>query len=194
MRIRDLAILRSAGAGMWGNALQSANASRAAGAQKYAGPAGRKDSELMKAYAQDVERLASEQGILLDDTEESLERVDLLLHKIAGDTVLTPRTPEEASQLWALAKIYGGYLGEVVIRNMSGPGSCSTIRMAAREWFSIARGQDVPVRQSLQPTDRGSVFQRLRPLPRAAGHHEPSQPVRNKSILSCSGAGVGFLG
>jgi len=96
---------------------------------------------LMKAYAQDVERLASEQRILLDDTEESLERVDLLLHKIAGDTVLTPRTPEEASQLWALAKIYGGYLGEVVIRNMSGPGSCSTIRMAAREWFSIARGQ-----------------------------------------------------
>ena len=104
MRIRDLAILRSAGAGMWGNALQSANASRAAGAQKYAGPAGRKDSELMKAYAQDVERLASEQGILLDDTEESLERVDLLLHKIAGDTVLTPKMPEEASQLWGVGQ------------------------------------------------------------------------------------------
>jgi len=43
MRIRDLAILRSAGAGMWGNALQSANASRAAGARQYAGPVGRKD-------------------------------------------------------------------------------------------------------------------------------------------------------
>ena len=77
-------------------------------------------SDVMKAYAQDAERLASEQGISLDYTEESLERVDLLLHKIAGDTVRTPRTPEEASQLWALAKIYGGYLGEVVIRNMGG--------------------------------------------------------------------------
>jgi len=77
-------------------------------------------SNVMKAYAQDAERLASEQGISLDYTEESLERVDLLLHKITGDTILTPRTPEEAAQLWALAKIYGGYLGEVVIRNMGG--------------------------------------------------------------------------
>jgi hypothetical protein len=77
-------------------------------------------SNVMKAYAQDAERLASEQGISLDYTEESLERVDLLLHKIASDTVLAPRTPEEASQLWALAKIYGGYLGEVVIRNIGG--------------------------------------------------------------------------
>jgi hypothetical protein len=77
-------------------------------------------SDVMKAYAQDAERLASEQGISLDYTEESLERVDLLLHKIAGDTVVTPRTPEEASQLWAFAKIYGGYLGEVVIRHMGG--------------------------------------------------------------------------
>ena len=77
-------------------------------------------SNVMKAYARDAERLALEQGISLDYTEESLERVDLLLRKIAGDTVLTLRTPEEASQLWALAKIYGGYLGEVVIRNMGG--------------------------------------------------------------------------
>src|SRR5262249_20642170 len=69
-------------------------------------------SNVMKAYAQDAERLASEQGISLDYTEESLERVDLLLHEITGDTILTPRTPEEAGQLWALAKIYGGYLGE----------------------------------------------------------------------------------
>jgi hypothetical protein len=77
-------------------------------------------SKVMKAYAQDAECLASEQGIALDYTEESLERVDLLLRKIASDTVLSLRTPEEASQLWALAKIYGGYLGEVVIRNMGG--------------------------------------------------------------------------
>jgi len=56
----------------------------------------------------------------LDYTEESLERVDILLHGIAGDAVLNPRTPEEESQLWALAKIYGGYLGEVVIRNIGG--------------------------------------------------------------------------
>lgn len=32
-------------------------------------------TNVMKAYAQDAERLASEQGISLDYTEESLERV-----------------------------------------------------------------------------------------------------------------------
>src|SRR5215467_9639191 len=75
-------------------------------------------SNVMKAYAQDAERLASEQGISLDYTEESLEHVDLLVHQIAVDNVLTARTPEEESQLWTLSKIYGGYLGEVVIRNL----------------------------------------------------------------------------
>ena len=77
-------------------------------------------SNVMKAYAQDAERLASEQGISLDYTEDSLERVDLLLHKISGHAVRAPKTSEEESQLWALAKIYGGYLGEVVIRNIGG--------------------------------------------------------------------------
>jgi hypothetical protein len=77
-------------------------------------------SDVMKAYAQDAERLASEQGISLDYTEESLEHVDLLVRQVAGDNVLTARTPEEESQLWTLSKIYGGYLGEVVLRNMGG--------------------------------------------------------------------------
>jgi len=77
-------------------------------------------SNVMKAYAQDAERLASEQGISLDYTEESLEHVALLVRQVAGDNVLTARTPEEESQLWTLSKTYGGYLGEVVIRNMGG--------------------------------------------------------------------------
>ena len=139
----------------------------------------------MKAYAQDVERLVSEQGILLDDTEESLERVDLLLHKIAGDTVLTPKMPEEASQLWGVGQD---------IRRISRRGRDSQHERAwelqhnpdgtARVVLILRGVKDVPVRQSLQPTDRGSVFQRLRPLPRAAGHHQPLQAVRIKSILS----------
>ena len=77
-------------------------------------------SNVMKAYAQDAERLASGQGISLDYTEESLEHVALLVRQVAGDNVLTARTPEEESQLWTLSKTYGGYLGEVVIRNMGG--------------------------------------------------------------------------
>jgi hypothetical protein len=74
----------------------------------------------MKAYAQDAERLALKEGVSLDYTEKSLESVDALLYQIAGDSVVPPKTPEVEEQLWTLAKVYGGYLGEVVIRNLGG--------------------------------------------------------------------------
>ena len=63
-----------------------------------------------------------------------------------------------------MAKIYGGYLGEVVIRNMSGPGSCSTIRMAPREWFSFCEGL------RMFPSDK--VYNRLTedPFSNVSGH------------------------
>jgi hypothetical protein len=53
----------------------------------------------MKAYAEDAERLASEQGISLDYTEEGLERIDLLLYQIAGDTVRGHATGSEQNPL-----------------------------------------------------------------------------------------------
>jgi hypothetical protein len=77
-------------------------------------------TDVMKAYAQDAERLAFKEGVSLDYTEKSLEDVDALLHQIAGDSVVPPKTPEEEEQLRTLAKVYGGYLGEVVIRNLGG--------------------------------------------------------------------------
>jgi hypothetical protein len=77
-------------------------------------------ADVMKAYAQDAEHLALKEGVSLDYTEKSLEGVDALLHRIAGDGVVPPKTPKEEEQLWTLAKVYGGYLGEVVIRNLGG--------------------------------------------------------------------------
>jgi hypothetical protein len=77
-------------------------------------------ADVMKAYAQDAERLALNEGVTLDYTEKSLEGVDAILYRIAGDSVVAPKTPEEEDQLWMLAKVYGGYLGEVVIRNLGG--------------------------------------------------------------------------
>jgi hypothetical protein len=77
-------------------------------------------SDVMRAYAQDAESHAARQGITLDYTESSLDGIDLILHSIAGDGVLTPKTPDDEEQLWTLAKMYGGYLGEVVLRNLGG--------------------------------------------------------------------------
>ena len=77
-------------------------------------------TDVMKAYAQDAEGLALKEGVSLDYTEKSLEDVDAILHQIAGNGVVPPKTPDEEEQLWTLAKVYGGYLGEVVIRNLGG--------------------------------------------------------------------------
>ena len=76
-------------------------------------------TDVMKAYAQDAEGLALKEGISLDYTEK-IEGVDALLRQIAGDSVVPPNTPAEEEQLWMLAKVYGGYLGEVVIRTLGG--------------------------------------------------------------------------
>lgn len=77
-------------------------------------------TDVMRAYAQDAERFALKKGVTLDYTEKSLEGVDALLDLIAGDGVVPPNTPEEQEQLWTLAKAYGGYVGELVIRNLGG--------------------------------------------------------------------------
>jgi hypothetical protein len=77
-------------------------------------------SVVMKAYAEDAVRIASKQGVTLDYTETSLESVDAILTTISGASVLSPKSHEEEDQLWTLAKVYGGYLGEVVLRNLGG--------------------------------------------------------------------------
>ena len=77
-------------------------------------------ADVMMAYAQDAERLGLKNGITLDYTEKSLEGLDAILQQIAGDDIVPPKTTEDEEQLWTLAKVYGGYLGEVVIRTLGG--------------------------------------------------------------------------
>jgi hypothetical protein len=77
-------------------------------------------SDVMIAYARDAEHIALRDGIVLDYSEASLMQVDSILQGIAGESVLSPKTPEEEDQIWTWSKLYGGYVGEVVIRNMGG--------------------------------------------------------------------------
>lgn len=77
-------------------------------------------NDVMAAYARGAENDARTRGIVLDYSEASLELVDGILNTIAQGAVMTPRSQTEADELWLLSKKYGGYVGEVVIRQMGG--------------------------------------------------------------------------
>src|SRR5258705_11091956 len=77
-------------------------------------------SDVMEAYAKDAETDARKRGIALDYSESSLAHVDRVLETLAPDGVLTPKSSAEEDALWMLAKMYGGYVGQVVIKQMGG--------------------------------------------------------------------------
>src|SRR5262245_45920866 len=77
-------------------------------------------SEVMEAYAKDAEVDARERGVALDYSEVSLARVDAILDSIAPEGVLTPHSDAEEDRLWMLSKKYGGYVGQVVIKQLGG--------------------------------------------------------------------------
>jgi hypothetical protein len=75
---------------------------------------------VMEAYAKDAELDAHKRGVSLDYSEPSLAQVDGILETITANGVLTPKSSTEEDGLWMLAKIYGGYVGQVVIKQMGG--------------------------------------------------------------------------
>lgn len=77
-------------------------------------------SKVMEEYARVAEQHALRQGVALDYSEASLAQVDNILETITAGGVLTPQTPDEQNDLWMLAKAYGGYVGQVVIRQIGG--------------------------------------------------------------------------
>lgn len=76
--------------------------------------------DVMEAYAKDAESDARRRGIALDYSEESLSHVDTILEAMTPDGVLTPKSQAEKDELWLLSKVYGGYVGQVVIKQMGG--------------------------------------------------------------------------
>ena len=77
-------------------------------------------SEVMEAYAKDAVTHACNRGVTLDYSEASLESVDRILEMLTSGGVISPSSPAEENQLWVLSKMYGGYTGEVVIKQMGG--------------------------------------------------------------------------
>jgi hypothetical protein len=80
-------------------------------------------ADVMQAYAKEAEDLARDQiGELLDYSEASLRHVDFLIAGRLKDGIIFPEslTEQEESDLWMFCKRIGGYLGEVIIRNLGG--------------------------------------------------------------------------
>ncbi|NOV01191.1 hypothetical protein GC097_14330 [Paenibacillus sp. LMG 31457] len=81
-------------------------------------------NDMMIAYSEDAIELASKMGLKLDYSEESLETVNEILERYhqgipKGIKKLFSKGPSE-EQILQMSKVWGGYLGEVIRRNLGG--------------------------------------------------------------------------
>jgi len=98
-------------------------------------------ADVMRAYAADAVAFAERRfKIKLDYSENSLVEIDRILaeHTKTGLVVPSALTKHEEDDLWVFCKMLGGYVGEVIIRNIGGTwqskdidGSSSSIRLLA---------------------------------------------------------------
>jgi hypothetical protein len=80
-------------------------------------------TDVMRAYARDAVSYARRQfDVNLDFSEKSLEHVDRILAERTKSGLLVPDNLSEAERedLWTFCKMMGGYVGEVIIRNIGG--------------------------------------------------------------------------
>jgi hypothetical protein len=80
-------------------------------------------SQLMQVYACDTVNLAKDRlGSVLDYSETSLKTVDTLMTAYSGGKLLieAEMTDDQCDDLWIFCKGIGGYVGEVIIRNLGG--------------------------------------------------------------------------
>jgi hypothetical protein len=80
-------------------------------------------ANVMRAYANDAVAYADDRlGIALDYSEQSLESVDRIVAESTKSGLLVPGdlSAAEREELWAFCKMLGGYVGEVIVRNLGG--------------------------------------------------------------------------
>lgn len=81
-------------------------------------------TDMMRAYAEDAIDFANQLNIELDFSEESLNKLDLILQQFhdgipKGLKKLFKKGPSE-EQIAQMSKMWGGYLGETIIRMFGG--------------------------------------------------------------------------
>ncbi len=80
-------------------------------------------ADVMRAYAGDAVAYAERRfDLTLDFSERSLEDVDRILSAYRNSGLLVPDDLPDAEreELWNFCKMLGGYVGEVIIRNIGG--------------------------------------------------------------------------
>lgn len=80
-------------------------------------------TEVMRAYAEQTVAYARRVlGVDLDYSEHSLEDLDRVLDAYAEGEAIDPAslTPRDEEDVWTFCKMIGGYLGEVIARNVGG--------------------------------------------------------------------------
>ncbi|WP_211748615.1 hypothetical protein [Paenibacillus sp. Marseille-Q4541] len=88
-------------------------------------------ADMMKAYAEDAVDFADQMDVKLDFSEASLKDLDSILQKFHGELPrgwrkIFNKGPSE-EQIAYMAKMWGGYLGEVVVRHLGGEWKASEI-------------------------------------------------------------------
>jgi hypothetical protein len=79
--------------------------------------------EVMRAWAADcVKHAKTNYSLDLDYSVASLDLVDHMVADRRGGALIDPSqlTPDEEQEWWNYCKMIGGYVGEVIIRNLGG--------------------------------------------------------------------------
>jgi hypothetical protein len=80
-------------------------------------------SDVMRAFANDAVYYANHRlNVVLDFSEASLKDIDRILEDFTKGELVLPDNLSEAHRdaLWTFCKMMGGYVGEVIIRNLGG--------------------------------------------------------------------------
>src|SRR5438477_3643702 len=59
-------------------------------------------------------------GVHLDYSEQSLTDIDNILYERWQELLEAEHTDEQLDSIWTISKVWGGYVGEIICRNMSG--------------------------------------------------------------------------
>ena len=80
-------------------------------------------ADVMRTYANDAIAFSKRRfDFALDFSEQSLESIDCILADYTKSGLIVPDnlSATEQEELWILCKLLGGYVGEVIIRNIGG--------------------------------------------------------------------------
>jgi len=80
-------------------------------------------ADVMREYAEGAVAYAKRaHGLVLDFSEQSVEEIDRILGSLTSSGLLVPDTmsAQDQEELWTYCKMLGGYVGEVIIRNLGG--------------------------------------------------------------------------